>query len=759
MNFDIRISSPGFFDPTEVIDGIRQLYTIREGWIAPFPWCEEFHFHLDNIFTRLIMVSRKKTRGTATSNIVKMSAIFQPHEECPNPRTVLIEGNPGMGKTTYCSKVAYDWATKKSEAGDYFPEVKVVLLLKCRDINADLWEAIHDQLLPRDIHDKECDKFVEFIRHNQSSVLLVLDGLDELPTSKLPEFSELIQGRMLSRCRLVVTARHEAGIQVRKFCNTLLEIEGFTVRDAMDFISKFFKEKEGNLDQKLIDKLKNDRSLKELIANPLNTALLCLLCEDFQGVFPESRTHLYVEIVQCVLRRYRKKKGLAVNVEDLIELYKTQLKHLGKIALNGLCQDNMYFTDKQLGNHTRDLPGFGFLSVQPGSSKRKPCTCYGFMHKSFQEFLAAYFLCCQLLSGEISPEVLAADTRYFHQLRQVLLFTCGMLATRSEETARVLIKSLTIHVNRQQKVALTDSIAIHVNRPKEAFIFALECIVQCKKEQSDFHVELARTFGSLLRLRSIDVSGGRVGYGPVAVLVEALKTNTTLRWLNLYCSIFDATGAAAFADALKTNATLTGLYLCSNRNLDVDGAVAFADALKTNATLTSLNLSANNLDAAAGSALSNALETNTALTWLCLSGNNLGASGAAALANALKVNTTLTGLDLSDNNLDAAFCSVLANALQINTTLTELYLSHNNLGAAGAAALANALQSNTTLTCLGLAYNNLNDAGAAALADALNINTSLSKLYLSENDFSQSVVIDLKKTHGDRIPFVEPMQG
>ena len=374
MNFDIRISSPGFFDPTEVIDGIRQLYTTREGWLAPFPWCEEFHFHLDTIFTRLIMVNRKKTRGTATSNIVKMSAIFQPHEECPKPRTVLIEGNPGMGKTTYCSKVAYDWATKKSEAGDYFPEVKVVLLLKCRDINADLWEAIHDQLLPRDIHDKECDKFVEFISHNQSSVLLVLDGLDELPTSKLPEFSELIQGRMLSRCRLVVTARHEAGIQVRKFCNTLLEIEGFTVRDAMDFISKFFKEKEGNLDQKLIDKLKNDTSLQKLIANPLNTALLCLLCEDFQGVFPESRTHLYVEIVQCVLRRYRKKKGLAVNIEDLIELYKTQLKHLGKIALNGLCQDNMYFTDKQLGNHTRDLPGFGFLSVQPGSSRRKPCT-------------------------------------------------------------------------------------------------------------------------------------------------------------------------------------------------------------------------------------------------------------------------------------------------------------------------------------------------------------------------------------------------
>jgi len=41
-----------------------------------------------------------------------MDDIFKPHEECPQPRTVLIEGDPGIGKTTYCNKLAYDWATK-----------------------------------------------------------------------------------------------------------------------------------------------------------------------------------------------------------------------------------------------------------------------------------------------------------------------------------------------------------------------------------------------------------------------------------------------------------------------------------------------------------------------------------------------------------------------------------------------------------------------------------------------------------------------
>ena len=95
----------GIFDPTELINGIRQLYKTREGWLSPFPWCEEFQFFLGNIFTRLKVVRRKKTRGEITDVFVDMSSILDPYEECSAPRTVLIEGEPGMRKTTYCKKV------------------------------------------------------------------------------------------------------------------------------------------------------------------------------------------------------------------------------------------------------------------------------------------------------------------------------------------------------------------------------------------------------------------------------------------------------------------------------------------------------------------------------------------------------------------------------------------------------------------------------------------------------------------------------
>ena len=134
---------------------------------------------------------------------------------------------------------------------------------------------------------------------------------------------------------------------MRKVCDTLLEIEGFTYEDSKEYIHKYFESKE-DLAEKLLDKIQNEKRLKEMTANPLNTALLCLLCEDFQGILPESRTQLYLEKVHCVLIRYRKRKGLPVENENLIKIYNDELKRLGLLALNGLYEDNCTLRTKSL---------------------------------------------------------------------------------------------------------------------------------------------------------------------------------------------------------------------------------------------------------------------------------------------------------------------------------------------------------------------------------------------------------------------------
>ena len=744
----------------EHIEIIREKYQRHEGWLAPFPWCEVFQFQLSDIYTRLRMVSReKKARATAEQRVVETTEIFNPHEECKQPRKVLIEGMPGMGKTTYCNKVAYDWAINIKNEGDCFPEFEMVLLLKCRDveIEADLWGAIDDQLLPGEIHRKEREKFFEFIRQNQSKVLLILDGLDELPSSKLPEFTDIIQGKMLPLCHLVVTARHEAGIPMRKVCDTLLEIEGFTYQDSKEFIHKYFAGKD-DLAEKLLDKIQNEKSLKEMTANPLNTALLCLLCEDFEGILPESRTQLYLEIVQCVLIRYRKKKDLPVENEDLIKIYEDELKRLGLIALYGVYEDNKYCEDKKLAKKDADLHGFGFLSAQPGSSKRRPCMCYGFTHKSFQEFFAAHYLCCQLVSKETSPEILVTDTRYFGELREVLKFTCGLLAVRSKEIAEALIISIANKLNNENV--------------RECLPVALECIKESKIESNNFHMELARTFGACLAFQQGDIKLEGIDDASAAVIAAVLEANTTLTNLNLFNNNLGPAGAESLATALKTNKTLTDLYLAGN-NLGPAGAESFARALKTNTTLRNLNLSSNNLGPAgaelparalkrnktltnlyladnsigpAGAeSLAIALKINTTLTNLNLSRNKLGPAGAESFATALKTNTTLTNLNLSSNDLGPAGAEPLATALKTNKTLTNLYLANNSIGLPGADTLATALKTNTTLTNLVLSRNNLGPAGAESLATALKTNTSLTNLDLSRNNFGPAGAESLAK--------------
>ena len=123
-----------FSYPTDVIEKIRQLYRTREQRLLPLPWLEDFSFHLNEIFTRLKIVGKEKTRGVLTDEITSMTAIFKAHAECQRPRTVLIEGDPGMGKTTFCQKLAYDWATKQKKWDPSFPEIEVLLLIKCHEI-------------------------------------------------------------------------------------------------------------------------------------------------------------------------------------------------------------------------------------------------------------------------------------------------------------------------------------------------------------------------------------------------------------------------------------------------------------------------------------------------------------------------------------------------------------------------------------------------------------------------------------------------
>ena len=713
----------GAFDPTELIDGIRQLYESREGWLSPFPWCEEFQYFVGDIFTRLTVVRRKKTRGEVTDKIITMSSLLDPHEECSEPKTVLIEGKPGIGKTTYCKKYVYDWATKKQNTHDCVTDIKVVLFLKCRDIKSDIWEAIDDQLLPRDIDENVKKQFFQFIRANQSSILLILDGLDELPSSKVPMVSEIIAGRVLQNCKVVATARHEAGVKVRKFCDTLLQVEGFTEAQAREFIAKYFKEK-SELAEKLSARISRDENLREMCANPLNTALLCVMCEEFDGTLPEKRTTLFLNMIECVLRRYRKKTELPDTKEDLTNLYKPQLKTLGFIALNGLKQDKLDFEENELGKHASDLAAFGFLSVHPGGSKLRRSLRYAFLHKTFQECFAAFYLCCEIQDKRTTPKELVSDDQYFLDT-QVLLFSCGILAEQSDQEAEALVSSLGKRVNNP------------ASKNCRSVKFLLEAINECKRKKDDFHLRLARCFGSDLNQTDLYVEYQFLSEGLAIILSEVIRANATLKTLGFCFGCISDSGATSIAEAIKVNKTLTSLDL-SNNGISDAGATSIAEAIKVNKSLTDLKLFGNGISDAGAKSIAEVIKVNETFTCLDLSNNRISDAGATSIAKAIEVNKALTHLKLSGNGISNAGAESIAFAIEINKTLTYLNLSFNRISDAGATSLAEAVKVNQTLTSLNLSKNRSSDAGASSIAEAIKVNKTLTNLNLSRNGISDA---------------------
>ena len=738
--------------PAHVIDRIRQLYKIREGSVLPVPWCEDFSFHLDELFTRLRIINEEKTRGTLSQEITNMTAIFKAHEGCLKPRTVLIEGDPGMGKTTYCQKLAYDWANRQGEWDESFSEIELLLLLRCHDIESNIREAIEEQILPEDIDKESKENFFKFIGENQSKVLLVLDGLDEVDPSKVDMYLKLAEGRTeFSKCRIVLTSSNEVGMKFRPFCDTLWEIVGFTEKDAESFIMRYFK---NNLPlaTKMLEQLHpwfGSRDLRQMMSNPLSTTLLCLLCEDFNGSFPRNRTQLYTEIVLCVLRRCEEKNKLSSANDDLIKVYEKELLHLGHMAFKSQCEGELYFEERKFDCSSTVLSlltKFGFLSIQISQgSRRKRCVRYGFMHKSFQAFFSGFYLASKILSGELDCDKVVTDERYFHDLKQTFLFMSEIVVSRCEETAVLLVKTMAAHINDESE--------------SENLQFAFHCIEECAAHKKNLESQLLHTFGSHLditalqlkdyiafnleylykaltvntTLTNLDLSMSLILDSGAASLSDALKVNTALTNLDLYWNDIGDSGAASLSDAIKVNTVLTNLDLHQNK-IGHSGAASLSDAIKVNTVLTNLDLSENEMGDSGAASLSDAIKVNTVLTNLNLSRNNIGASGTASLSDAIKVNTALTTLDISGNSIGDSGAGSLSDAIKVNTALTNLVLSRNNIGDPGAISLSDAIKVNSVLTNLDLSWNNIGDSGAASLSDANKVNSVLTNLNLSDND-------------------------
>lgn len=190
----------------------------RRSLLKPLPWENTFKLPLEDVYTRLSIVSRRKSDFKLESGEVNMYDIFKTLNKGKDAMVlvegsgevnmydifktlnkgedamVLVEGSPGIGKTTFCLKISYDWTNEKIPNDFCFPVFELVLLLKCRDIHGDIMEAISEQLLPEDTDEKITKEIMDYIKdiHNQEKILIILDGLDELPKTAETHVDKLL---------------------------------------------------------------------------------------------------------------------------------------------------------------------------------------------------------------------------------------------------------------------------------------------------------------------------------------------------------------------------------------------------------------------------------------------------------------------------------------------------------------------------------------------------------------------------------------
>ena len=412
----------------------------RRSHLRPLFWDSTFELPLDDVYTRLKIVSRRKADFRVEDNEVNVFDIFTALDKGEDVMT-LVEGSPGIGKTTFCLKLASDWAHGKIPAECSFPKFELMLLLKCRDIHKDIMETISEQLLPEDTEEKTKEGLFDFIRdiHNQEKTLIVLDGLDELPQESEQFVEKLLQRRILSFCYVLATSRQEKGIDVRrKYCfDVLLEIKGFTESDAFEYIRKHFK----NVDplhspkgESLIKEIQENTLLHALRNNPLNLLLLCVIYEDYEGNLPSSRSALYQVIVLCLLRRHCAKHNVEAPQDNnaLEKQFEESILALGELAWMCLLSDRYCFRESELAELERRYKGLvsrhvGLVYKEESLRKIKPQHEYYFLHKTFQEYLPAVFIAHKLRGNKLR----LFERQSFHKLvktyREVFLFVSGIL--------------------------------------------------------------------------------------------------------------------------------------------------------------------------------------------------------------------------------------------------------------------------------------------------------------------------------------------
>ncbi|CAH3175290.1 unnamed protein product, partial [Porites lobata] len=398
-------------------------------------WCKKSVVDIHRIYSRLSWVKEEQTpTGTTQSELKHYSDLFTANKNGVIPKRILVQGQTGIGKSTFVKKLLVDWVEVNKAAGDEQAAVlknfELVVAVNLKEVSK--CESLKDVIRLSNVFAKEdkcmTENLVDYISNNQEKVLLIFDGYDEYRSGCDSEIYEIFSGNSLRSCCVLITTRISKADELRGSEDLHAEITGFSQVDREDFMRRFLNSEE-------VSKLKHHlytRELQELAKVPLLLLLFCILWREGQSKsFPNSKTKLYVDIVQFILNHsHSKQTADKTKTKQYVELksFKEILSEIGKVALQSLLKDDHLFEYSQLSDSVccDESIFIGLLQITEYSETLRPVGMVSFIHKSIQEFLAAWYITYRCIPEGGNLDEISVKLEECLALENVFQFICGL---------------------------------------------------------------------------------------------------------------------------------------------------------------------------------------------------------------------------------------------------------------------------------------------------------------------------------------------
>ena len=231
---------------------------------------------------------------------------------------------------------------------------------------------------------------------SNSNLTLLIDGIDESITS-CPDLIKVIHSfsNQYSKCQLILSSRM-SGEYINDIDFLSVTLLPFDDKQREDFVNLWFRGKQSNKSEHLLEHISNNKELDNIIRLPLLTTIFCVLAEN-EIQLPTNELVLYKERFNLLLGQYdtqkktKRVKSIRSNLEVIIRKLAFFL-HNNQIRSSKIDQILSHLSESLNSQLSYDVIELAICELIDPCNILVPMTTdgeIGFGHLRYQEYLVA----------------------------------------------------------------------------------------------------------------------------------------------------------------------------------------------------------------------------------------------------------------------------------------------------------------------------------------------------------------------------------